>query len=179
MRAQGPAARPFSSHGCSGLKAGSTPPTSARRLSRSSTSAPGARGCRNVRITDKPDREAPYEGVLVDAPCSGSGTWRRAPHLKWSTSPADVAAHAARQQALLAHFAGLVRPGGLLVYATCSLSRMENEAAVATFLATHRDFAPAGFAPPFAAAAGAAGLTILPAQHDTDGFFVAALRRAL
>jgi 16S rRNA (cytosine967-C5)-methyltransferase len=115
-----------------------------------------------------------YDGVLVDAPCSGSGTWRRAPHLKWCTSPADLAAHAARQRELLARFAPLVRPGGLLVYATCSLSREENEAVVAAFLAAGSAFAPE---PPAGAAAGP-GRVILPAEHNTDGFFVATLRRA-
>jgi len=131
----------------------------------------------NVRITDDPASAGPYDGVLVDAPCSGSGTWRRDPHLKWSMTPADIAAQSARQQALLAQFTGLVRTGGLLVYATCSLSRQENEDAVAAFLTGRSNFAPVPPARPFAATVGPAGLTILPAQHDSDGFFVAALRK--
>ncbi len=131
-----------------------------------------------VRVAGDPAAAAPYDGVLVDDPCSGSGTWRREPHLKWSTTPAVVAAQAARQRELLAHFAGLVRPGGLLVYATCSLSRHENEDVVAAFLSSHPKFAMVPPARPFSATAGATGLTILPAQHDSDGFFVAALRRA-
>jgi 16S rRNA (cytosine967-C5)-methyltransferase len=118
-----------------------------------------------------------YDGVLVDVPCSGSGTWRRAPHLKWCTTPADVAAHAARQRQLLDRFAPLVRPGGWLIYATCSLSREENESVVAAFLAARPDFAAVPPARTFGGAAAGPGLTILPAQHDTDGFFVATLRR--
>ncbi len=132
----------------------------------------------NVRLADDPASAGPYDGVLVDAPCSGSGTWRREPHLKWSTTPADVAAQAARQQKLLAQSAGLVRPGGVLVYATCSLSRHENDDVVAAFLSAQPDFSPVSPAHPFSATVSATGLTILPAQHDTDGFFVATLRRA-
>ncbi|HTT57342.1 MAG TPA: RsmB/NOP family class I SAM-dependent RNA methyltransferase [Opitutaceae bacterium] len=118
-----------------------------------------------------------YDGVLVDAPCSGSGTWRRAPHLKWCTTAADIAAHAARQRRLLDRFAARVRPGGLLVYATCSLSREENEAAVAAFLAAAPGFAAVPPTRTVGLAAGP-GRAILPAEHDTDGFFVATLRRA-
>jgi 16S rRNA (cytosine967-C5)-methyltransferase len=107
-----------------------------------------------------------YDGVLVDAPCTGCGTWRRAPHLKWTTSASDVAKAAERQTALLAEFGARVRPGGRLMYATCSLSRMENEEVVAAFLSAHSNFV-----------ADAPARTILPATHNTDGFFVGALRR--
>lgn len=123
---------------------------------------------------------AQYDGVLVDAPCSGSGTWRRSPHLKWTTTPAQVTAAAEQQLKLLHQSASLVRSGGRLIYATCSLSRFENEAVVTDFLAVHPAFKaepPAnsfGFTPDTATG----GLTILPARHNTDGFFVAALRRS-
>jgi 16S rRNA (cytosine967-C5)-methyltransferase len=118
-----------------------------------------------------------YDGVLVDAPCSGSGTWRRSPHLKWTTTPALIAERAALQQKLLAQFATAVRSGGRLVYATCSLSTQENEDVVAAFLAAHPEFEPAPFARTFDALPRGAGLLILPARHNTDGFFVASLRR--
>ena len=118
-----------------------------------------------------------YDGVLVDAPCSGSGTWRRAPHLKWTTTPESIARAAAVQQTLLAQFAGRVRPGGRLVYATCSLCRRENTQVLAAFLAAHPDFTPAPFARSFGFTPTAGGLTIWPAVHDTDGFYVASLRR--
>lgn len=118
-----------------------------------------------------------YDGVLVDAPCSGSGTWRRAPHLKWTTRPGDMANASRQQQSLLDVFSARVRSGGRLVYATCSLSQEENERVITRFLETHADFTPASFVPPFGTAPRKPGLTILPAEHDTDGFFVASLRR--
>lgn len=118
-----------------------------------------------------------YDGILVDAPCSGSGTWRRAPHLKWSTLPEHIEEAARIQLELLMQFAPLVRPGGRLVYATCSLSRRENEDVALAFLAAHRDFAPAPPARMFDARADGPGFTFLHALHDTDGFFVASLRR--
>ena len=118
-----------------------------------------------------------YDGVLVDAPCSGSGTWRRSPHLKWVTTPALVAERVALQQTLLAQYAAHVRPGGRLVYATCSLSHRENEDVVQGFLTSHSGFEAVPFAQTFGFTPGAMGLTILPARHDTDGFYVASLRR--
>jgi 16S rRNA (cytosine967-C5)-methyltransferase len=130
----------------------------------------------NIRITAQPAAGA-YAGVLVDAPCSGSGTWRRSPHLKWTTTPALLAAKARLQRTLLDRFATCVQAGGQLVYATCSLSREENAEVVTAFLATHADFALERPAQTFGCEAGPAGLTIMPARHDTDGFFVAALRR--
>jgi 16S rRNA (cytosine967-C5)-methyltransferase len=118
-----------------------------------------------------------YDGVVVDAPCSGSGTWRRAPHLKWASSPKVVADRAGLQQVLLERYARCVRPGGSLVYATCSLARRENESVVASFLASHPEFEPRPFGQTFGFEAQPEGMTILPSRHDTDGFFVAALRR--
>ncbi|HEY0944899.1 MAG TPA: RsmB/NOP family class I SAM-dependent RNA methyltransferase [Opitutaceae bacterium] len=128
-----------------------------------------------IAVAAKPHGE--YDAVLVDAPCSGSGTWRRAPHLKWSTTPADIAAHAALQRDLLARYSRHVRPGGRLVYATCSLCRSENDAIVASFLAAHPGFEAAPLAHAFGFSLSAGGLAILPARYDTDGFFVAHLHR--
>jgi 16S rRNA (cytosine967-C5)-methyltransferase len=128
-----------------------------------------------ITLVEKPAGD--YDGVLVDAPCSGSGTWRRAPHLKWTTTPQMIADAATRQRDLLDRFSRHVRPGGRLIYATCSLSRHENEDVVAAFLDAHRDFAAVEPAKSFGFSARAPGLTILPARHDTDGFFVASLRR--
>jgi 16S rRNA (cytosine967-C5)-methyltransferase len=126
-------------------------------------------------LTAVPERL--YDGVLVDAPCSGSGTWRRAPHLKWTTTEEQIARAAEKQRTLLHQFSEHVRPGGRLVYATCSLSRVENQDVVAAFLAAHRDFRLVPFARTFGATVRDAGLTIFPAVHDTDGFFVASLTR--
>jgi 16S rRNA (cytosine967-C5)-methyltransferase len=120
-----------------------------------------------------------YDGVLVDAPCSGSGTWRRAPQLKWTTSAGGVTQAADQQLALLRRFSALVRPGGQLIYATCSLSRMENEEVVAAFLAEAAGevFEPILSARTFDTKPRKVGLAILPARHNTDGFYVASLRR--
>ena len=131
---------------------------------------------RTIRITHEPPAGA-YAGVLVDAPCSGSGTWRRSPHLKWTTTPALVEARAALQLRLLTQFSHCVKPGGNLVYATCSLSHRENEDVVAAFLQQHREFEPAPFVRTFGLTPRGAGLMILPSRYDTDGFFVASLRR--
>lgn len=134
-------------------------------------------GVENIRIAAQPAADA-YAGVLVDAPCSGSGTWRRAPHLKWITTPQTVADRAQLQLKLLHHFAPCVQPGGRLLYATCSLSERENAGVVRTFLSAHCGFALEPVARTFGYAADPeGGLTILPARHDTDGFFVAQLRR--
>jgi 16S rRNA (cytosine967-C5)-methyltransferase len=130
------------------------------------------------RISARPAADGGYDGVLVDAPCSGSGTWRRSPHLKWATSPAQVADHARRQQALLARCSGLVRPGGRLVYATCSLGRSENEEVIRQFLAAHPGFAAAAWARQLGGEPRGAGLVFWPAAHEGDGFFVASLRRS-
>ena len=81
---------------------------------------------------------APYDAVLVDAPCSGSGTWRRDPEAKWRLTPDRLATLEALQAEILDQAARLVRPGGRLIYMTCSLFGLENEAKVAQFLSTHR-----------------------------------------
>ncbi|MDP1580739.1 MAG: RsmB/NOP family class I SAM-dependent RNA methyltransferase, partial [Candidatus Didemnitutus sp.] len=98
----------------------------------------------NIRIVAT--ASGTYDGVLVDAPCSGSGTWRRLPHMKWITTPAMLAEFAASQLAILQAQAGRVKfatdtGGGMLVYATCSLSTVENRDVVAAFLAAHAEFA--------------------------------------
>jgi 16S rRNA (cytosine967-C5)-methyltransferase len=121
--------------------------------------------------------EAEYDGVLVDAPCSGSGTWRRAPHLKWTTTPADVEGAAKLQSELLSRFSRHVRPQGRLIYATCSLSRKENDDVIAAFLGSHADFSIEPATRDFGGLSQGRGVTFLPATYDTDGFFVACLRR--
>ncbi|MFA5264054.1 MAG: RsmB/NOP family class I SAM-dependent RNA methyltransferase [Opitutaceae bacterium] len=119
-----------------------------------------------------------YDGVLVDAPCSGTGTWRRFPHLKWTTMHKTVARLARLQTELLARFSASVRPGGRLIYATCSLCRSENEAIVASFLETHRDFSLRPFKHVFRLKPRDGTLTVSPSAHDTDGYFVASMERA-
>jgi 16S rRNA (cytosine967-C5)-methyltransferase len=130
-----------------------------------------------LRTLNTPPTTELYDGVLVDAPCSGTGTWRRAPHLKWLTTDGSVRAHATRQLQLLDTFAQRVRPGGQLVYATCSLSILENQAVVAAFRSTHPEFAPETPKRPELALPRGDGWLILPSRHDGDGFFTATLRR--
>jgi 16S rRNA (cytosine967-C5)-methyltransferase len=117
------------------------------------------------------------DGVLVDAPCSNLGVLRRNPDVKWRRQPGDVLAAAARQRVILEAAAGLVRRGGRLVYATCSLEPEENDDVVRDFLAARLDFtvdAPAD-APVAPDAAGF--VRCLPHRHDTDGFTAIRLRR--
>ena len=136
-------------------------------------------GLKNVAVLSSVDSSASYDGVLVDAPCSGSGTWRRHPHLKWQTSAADLRRQAERQFALLARHAGQVRAGGLLVYATCSLARTENAAVVERFLGAHPNFQCVPPTDPLGCATGGFGTSIHPHVHNTDGFFVSTLTRTV
>jgi 16S rRNA (cytosine967-C5)-methyltransferase len=107
-----------------------------------------------------------YDGVLVDAPCSGSGTWRRSPHLKWVTTEKSVRGAAALQLELLRANLERVKPGGQLVYATCSLCRTENESVVEAFLNGAAEVEPV-----------IDGRRLMPQSHDGDGYFVASFRR--
>ncbi len=127
------------------------------------------------RLAGKADR------VLVDAPCSGLGTLRRNPDLKWRQSPESVAEMIAKQGAILESAARLVRPGGRLVYATCSLLAEENDGVVDAFCAAHPEFKPVS-ASQILAAQGIAldtgeRLRLAPHVHDTDGFFAAVFER--
>ena len=127
-----------------------------------------------------------FDRVLVDAPCTGTGTWRRNPDGRWTLSPLEIAELPPKQSEILDAAAKLVKPGGRLVYATCSLLPVENEERVAAFLAAHPDFsalpAPQVWAEavgtPFPeAASSGAYLRLTPARHGTDGFFAAILER--
>ena len=117
--------------------------------------------------------------VLLDAPCTGTGTFRRHPDGRWRVTPDDLAALAALQAELLAAAAPLVKPGGLLVYSTCSLEREENEERVEAFLAEHSDFSldPAPGAVPAEMVDAAGRLCVLPQRQGVDGAFAGRLRR--
>ena len=130
----------------------------------------------NITIVQKPGDT--YDGVLVDAPCSGSGTWRRQPHLKWSVQPETIAAFAKTQLEILAANAPRVRSGGLLLYATCSLSHHENHDVVAAFLTAHPQFKAEPPSKNYGGTFDSLGTTLLPGTRNTDGFYVALLRNA-
>ena len=102
-------------------------------------------GAANVRVVQADARAAPafhpvFDAILIDAPCSGLGTIRRDPDVRWRRSESDLATLADRQREMLASLATIVRPGGRLVYSTCSSEPEENEAVVQDFLAAHPEF---------------------------------------
>jgi 16S rRNA (cytosine967-C5)-methyltransferase len=119
-----------------------------------------------------------FDLVFVDAPCSGTGTWRRQPELRWRLTPARLAELIALQDRLLDQAAGLVAPGGRLFYATCSILPAENQDRVAAFQARHPGFAPQDLSAGHPAIPGlSADFRASPARTGTDGFFCAGLRR--
>ncbi len=128
------------------------------------------------RLAGKIDR------VLVDAPCSGFGTLRRNPDLKWRQSPASLVRLVAKQSRILAAAASLLKPGGRLVYATCSVLPEENDAIVEGFLAEHPDYALRDAIGELDRARitldGGPYLKLYPHRHGCDGFFGAVLERA-
>lgn len=127
------------------------------------------------RMVGKADR------VLVDAPCSGLGTLRRNPDLKWRQTRESVDEMQVKQTAILAAASALVRPGGRLVYATCSMLNEENQSVVTDFLAHHPEFEQLSAASVLAeqgiAVECGKTLNLMPHLHDTDGFFAAVLQR--
>jgi 16S rRNA (cytosine967-C5)-methyltransferase len=121
----------------------------------------------------------PVDLVLVDAPCTGTGTFRRHPDARWRLKVSDLAVMASLQRAILRSAATIVRPGGLLVYSTCSLEPEENDEQIGRFLVEHPDFRldppPEGAVP--AAVLDDGLLRVVPQRHGTDGAFAARLRR--
>jgi 16S rRNA (cytosine967-C5)-methyltransferase len=156
-------------------------------------------GARNIQIreprrtgdvlADLADRA---DTVLVDAPCTGTGTWRRRPDAKWRLAPGALELRQKEQAAVLEQGARLVRPGGRLVYVTCSVLPEENEDRIVAFLATDRRFQAVSAAADFAAVTGRTApaevvvaldgggdaVRLTPATVGTDGFFIAVLERA-
>ena len=153
-------------------------------------------GARNVQVrtpTGRGDILADLAGradlVMIDAPCTGTGAWRRNPDAKWRIRPGALAERLNEQQAVLERAATLVKSGGRIAYVTCSVLAEENNDQVGSFLARHPDFSvekPADVAKVlgeraylFARAAliSDQGLLMTPRRTDTDGFFVSMLRR--
>jgi 16S rRNA (cytosine967-C5)-methyltransferase len=117
-----------------------------------------------VTLTEAPEASAPYDLVLVDAPCSGSGSWRRDPGGKWRITPETLADIEKTQAAILDRTAPMLRTGGVLAYATCSLLRRENGDQARAFLARHPGWTLDS------------ELRLTPLQGG-DGFYLAILRR--
>jgi 16S rRNA (cytosine967-C5)-methyltransferase len=119
-----------------------------------------------------------FDGVLVDAPCSGLGTWQRNPHARWTTTPEDVQELSAVQQRLLAHAAPSLKPGGRLVYAVCTLTRAETEEVADAFEKKSPGFQPLPMASPFdPGGEKQARVWLRPEATGGNGMFIAAWRR--
>ena len=122
------------------------------------------------------DWQGRADAVLIDAPCSGTGTWRRNPEARWRLDAKAIDRFAATQAKLLRLGAGLVRPGGRLAYVVCSLLDAEGADIVGAFLSEHPDWTAAPLETPPGTPRGA-GVRLDPARDGTDGFFFATLRR--
>ena len=150
-------------------------------------------GARNVQVLQAGEEAGltalgpRFDLVLVDAPCTGSGIWRRRPESKWRLKPESLGHRQRDQDQVLALAARMVKPGGRLVYVTCSILPEENGDRIEAFRAAHADFAVVPFAETWAAVLGttppasADGATdmlqLTPARHGVDGFFIAGLKR--
>jgi 16S rRNA (cytosine967-C5)-methyltransferase len=118
-----------------------------------------------------------FRRVLVDAPCTGTGTLRHNPEIRWRITPADIAELAARQRRILSNAARAVGVGGRLVYSTCSVEPEENEGVVEAFLETHPAFELIRPDVPERLVTKEGAARTWPQRDDTDGFFVAAFAR--
>jgi len=152
-------------------------------------------GTRNVQVRTPrrgsdilADLETRCDLVLIDAPCTGTGTWRRNPDAKWRVRPGALMQRMKEQDEILESAQRFVKQNGRLIYVTCSLLRDENEDRIEAFLENHADFAAIGAAE-LAGAAGlpelagfasrlGPGLRLSPLTSGTDGFFIAGVRRS-
>jgi len=148
---------------------------------------------RNAQVLAAGDTEAlaklqgKMDLVLIDAPCTGSGVWRRRPDAKWRLTPQMLETRIAEQRAVLGEGAALVKAGGRLAYITCSVLPQENRDQVAAFLGGHPEFKLVPWrqlwernlgTPALASADGCEDTLLMsPLSHGTDGFFVAVMQR--
>ena len=151
----------------------------------------GRSGSRNVQVVSGAGAVEALKGrmdlVLVDAPCTGSGTWRRRPDAKWRLTERQLEARLAEQAAILDAAAGFVRPGGRLVYVTCSVFDAENGDQIGALCTRHGGLSPLDHAAlweqrfpgrqELASANAERGIRLSPLKSGTDGFYVAALAR--
>jgi len=148
-------------------------------------------GTRNVQVHDDAKALASLKDrcdkVLVDAPCTGTGTWRRRPDTKWRLTPKNLDERTSQQQDALTQGSAFVRPGGELIYVTCSVLPQENEEQVRKFTADHPEFSIVSALPAWNSLFGAnapqprssdqATITLTPASTDTDGFFFCRMQK--
>ena len=148
-------------------------------------------GTRNVQVHDNISSLKPqlgkFDRVLIDAPCTGTGTWRRRPDTKWRLTEKNLGERVTQQREVLEAACAYVRPGGHLAYVTCSLLPQENQEQVRSFLADHPEFELRSSEADFAKLTGqseikpldasGAGITLSPATSDTDGFYFCMLQR--
>jgi 16S rRNA (cytosine967-C5)-methyltransferase len=148
-------------------------------------------GTRNVQVQD--NRKAldaflgKFDKVLVDAPCTGTGTWRRRPDTKWRLTDRNLEERLGQQAEALHEAAQFVRPGGQLVYVTCSILPQENDGQIAAFLGAHPEFEMLSVLPRWNSLFGetaakprslnATSITLTPASTDTDGFFFCLMQK--
>ena len=145
----------------------------------------GVEGVRSlaVRANEAPEElENWADRVLIDAPCSGTGTWRRSPDMRWRTHPETISGHMQAQDGLLETATTMLRPGGRIIYAVCSVLESEGRARVDAFLARHPDFRRFGvgeaLGPELTAdLGGGEDLVLTPKRHHTDGMYAAVLTR--
>jgi len=142
----------------------------------------GRAGCFNYRAvvwdggSNLPTRTR-FDGVLLDAPCTGVGTWQRNPQARWTTTPADVAELATVQLNLLAHTAPAVKPGGRLIYAVCTLTRAETGEVARIFAERFPEFEPASIRSPWEEIHQTPYLRLWPQDTGGNGMFLAAWQR--
>ena len=145
-------------------------------------------GIHNVRVQLLHPNEIPtsllgkMDAILIDAPCSGTGVLRRNPDAKWKITPEMVHEMASKQKQILHHYSTLLKSGGRLVYATCSLLAEENEEVVQAFLVQHSEFRPAEAATilqwrQLVHLASSSFIHLLPHQHGTDGFWATVVEK--
>ena len=131
------------------------------------------------KMIKRETKQNTYDGILIDAPCSSSGRWRRNPDGRWGLTPEKVAEINRTQLEILSHRAKQVRPGGKLVYGTCSVFAVENVLTIQKFLAEHPDFELLPFVSPLTGTFTDGMLQTFPGDGDCDGSFVAVLRRKI
>ena len=124
-----------------------------------------------------PFRKESFDRVLVDAPCSGTGTLRRNPEIRWRISPEAIQDLSRRQSQLILEASELVKPGGRLVFSTCSIESDENESVAHEFLENRKDFSPAVLPADESLITGPGEARTWPHRHNVDGFFISAFKR--